>query len=268
MKKISTVNKIMLVLSAFVTICYLPYLVMLILRGETFDSWVIPVIVLVLATVPSALCVKLQDKLNKPLKILRAIYIAGMCFYAVTFILFASYIGVRSASSDTYEVYANADAEEENIILVFGCRTYGYTPGQQLKARLDTAYKLLVSDPDAVCIVSGGEGENEGVAEALSMKSYLVRRGISAERIYTEADSHNTYENIEKSMALIEAEGLKYDRLIGVSTDFHIPRIEYLFDHYGIDAETVAAPSLDLSQFFLSVVREYMAYVKLFIVTG
>lgn len=267
MKKISTVNKIMLALSAFVTICYLPYLIMLIFRGETFDSWVIPVIVLVLAAVPAALCVKLQDKLNKPLKILRAIYISGMCFYAVTFILFASYIGVRSAESNTVKAYANADGEE-NIILVFGCRTYGYTPGQQLKARLDTAYKILESDPKAICIVSGGEGENEGVAEALSMKSYLVRRGISKDRIYTESESHNTYENIEKSMALIEAEGLEYDRLIGVSTDFHIPRIEYLFDHYGIDAEAVAAPSLDFSQFFLSVVREYMAYVKLFFVTN
>lgn len=267
MKRIGKVNIIMLVLSAFVTICYLPYLIMLILRGETLSSWVIPIIVLLLATVPAALYIVRRDKLNRFLKILRIIYIAGMSFYALTFTVFTTYIAVSSHGAASVQAFAHTDGGKDDIILVFGCRTYGYTPGQQLKARLDTAFELLESMPEAVCIVSGGEGENEGVAEAVSMRSYLVKRGIDEKRIYMEADSHNTYENIEKSMELIEREGLVYDRIIGVSTDFHLPRIEYLFEHYGIEAYTVSAPSLDFSQFFLSVVREYMAYVKLFLVT-
>ena len=271
MEKIGKTNTIMLIFAAFVLVCYLPYLCLVLVNGESFFACFIPFCVVAAASIPAFLFVKYRDRLNRFWRIVRIIYIAGMCFYAVTFTLFSAYIGVCSAigADEAAQTFAEADGDGNgDIIIVFGCRTYGYTPGQQLRSRLDTAYKLLEALPESVCIVTGGEGENEGVAEAYSMCEYLVNKGIDRSRIYPEAYAKNTYENIEFSKAIIEEKRLEYDRVIGVSSDFHIPRVQYLFDYYELEADTVSAPSLDLWQFFMSNVREYMAYVKLFLVTG
>ncbi|MBE6605565.1 MAG: YdcF family protein [Ruminococcaceae bacterium] len=271
MKKIGRINIIMLVLSAFVLICYLPYFCLVVFNGEAFTSCLIPFTVVVAASLPALLFIKYRDRLNRFFKSLRIVYISGMCFYFVTFLIFGTYIGIcASVDADTAaEQFIKTDGSGEgDIVLVFGCRTYGYTPSWQLKSRLDTAYELLEALPDSVCIVSGGEGVNEGVAEAYSMCEYLVARGIDRERIYTEPDSTNTYENIEFSMALAEKKNLRYERVIGVSSDFHLPRVKYLFDYYDVWADVVSAPSRDFWQFFMSIVREYMAYVKLFLVTS
>ncbi|MBO7148396.1 MAG: YdcF family protein [Clostridia bacterium] len=270
MKNIGRINKIMLAFSAFVLACYLPYFCLVLYKGESFFSCFIPFCVVLGASLPACLFIKYRDRLKKPLRVLRVIYIAGMCFYAVTFTLFAVNIGVCSytGAAEAAEMLAGNDGDGEgDVIIVFGCRTYGYTPGQQLKSRLETAHMLLEALPGSICIVTGGEGENEGVAEAYSMCEYLVDCGIDRERIYPEAYAVNTYENIELSLALMAEKGIEPERIIGVSSDFHIPRVQYLFDYYDVDADTVSAPSLDLWQFFMSIVREYMAYVKLFLVT-
>ncbi len=270
MKKIGTTNTIMLLLSAFVLICYLPYLILVTVNRESFFACFIPFMVVVAASVPAVLYIIRRDKLNTFLKVLRIIYIAGMAFYFVTFIAFSVYIGVCSIDSagDVSEILAGDDGSGEgNVIFVFGCRTYYYTPSWQLKSRLDTTLTLMNALPDSVCIVSGGQGENEGVAEALSMLEYLKKNGIDEERIYVEPYAGNTYQNIEFSLKMIEEEKISCNRIIGVSSDFHIPRIKYLFDYYDVEADTVSAPSRDFGQFFMSIVREYMAYIKLFLVT-
>ncbi len=271
MKRIGKTNTVMIVFAAFVLACYLPYLCLVISKGESFFACFIPFCVVFASSVPTFLFLKYRNRLTPPLKLIRAIYIGGMCFYAITFTVFASYIGVCSHVSvnEAAETFAMQHGQGNgDIIIVFGCRTYGYTPGQQLKSRLDTAYELLVALPESVCIVTGGEGANEGVAEGYAMREYLAKRGIERERIYAEPYATNTYENIELSKRMIEEEKLACERIIGVTSDFHIPRVEFLFDYYDLKADTVAAPSRDMWQFFMSIVREYMAYVKLFLVTS
>ena len=273
----SKINKIMVSLSAFVLVCYVPYLALVLVNGEAFFPCFIAFSVVVAALVPTLLFVKYNDRLNKALRILRIIYISGMAFYFVTFSVFFTYIGVSSlrGAEDAIVTFAEQDVTStkpsRDVVIVFGCRAYGYTPGIHLKNRLEAAVTLLEGRPDAVCIVSGGQGENETLPEAEAMRAYLESRGIAPERIYKEDESHNTYENIVNSKNLIDDLDLEYDRIIGVSSDFHIPRIEYLFDYYDIglntNIETVASRSPGFGYYFTSVVREYMAYVKLFLVT-
>ena len=273
----NTVNKIMVALSVFVLICYLPYLGLVLINGEPFFSCFIAFSVVLAALVPMLLFVKYNDKLGKALKVLRIIYVCGMAFYFVTFSAFFACIGLKGLSSadDALAVLAeqgvSSDRPTRDVIIVFGCRAYGYRPGIHLKNRLEAAVTLLKGLPDSVCIVSGGQGENETVPEAEAMRAYLEEQGIAPERIYKEDESHNTYENIVNSKNLIDEIGLEYDRIIGISSDFHVPRVEYLFDYYdiGLNAEvkTVSSHSPGFGYYFTSVVREYMAYVKLFLVT-
>ena len=273
----SIVNKIMVALSAFVLLCYLPYLALVLVNGEPFFSCFIAFSVVTAALVPTLLFVKYSDRLSKVLKVLRTVYICGMAFYFVTFSVFFAYIGAGSLRSadDALAVFTEQDVTStkpaRDVVVVFGCRAYGYTPGIHLKNRLETAVTILNGRQDALCVVSGGQGENETVTEAEAMRAYLESRGIAPDRIYKEDESHNTYENIVNSKNLIDDLGLEYDRIIGISSDFHIPRVEYLFDYYDInldaEIETVASHSPGFGYYFTSVVREYMAYVKLFLVT-
>ena len=99
------------------------------------------------------------------------------------------------------------------------------------------------------------------------MKEYLVDRGISPERIITEDKAHNTIENIENTLALLEERG-GYGGFAVVTTNFHLPRAEYLCQSLGVDMEKAyfySAPDTGLFTLYTILVREYMSYCKLFV---
>ena len=112
-----------------------------------------------------------------------------------------------------------ADLQQETVV-VLGCKVNGDQPSQMLRRRLDAAAAYLKEQPDALCIVSGGQGHNESRSEASVMKDYLLAQGISEERIYCEDRSANTKENLLFSNDIVAEEGLNPDLVI-VSDGFH-----------------------------------------------
>ncbi len=105
-------------------------------------------------------------------------------------------------------------------VVVLGCRILGDEPSLMLGRRLDVAAEYLKTNPEAYCVVTGGQGENEDYAEATIMKRYLVREGISPSRIIAERKSTSTVENIENAKVLIEKYNCHEDIAI-VSDRFH-----------------------------------------------
>ena len=79
----------------------------------------------------------------------------------------------------------NADYEEETVI-VLGCGIRGERVSVGLARRLNKAYEYHLKNPDAVIIVSGGQGPQEDIPEALAMKRYLVDKGIPEDKIIME----------------------------------------------------------------------------------
>lgn len=137
---------------------------------------------------------------------------------------------------------ASKTPAENATVVVLGCRAYGTRPSIMLASRLDAAYEYLVLHPESMCIVSGGQGEDESVSEAECMYLYLVEKGIAPERIFQEAESTSTRENLEFSKALIEAEGLNNEIAI-VTNEYHQYRAsmiaDTLYPEYGaISAQT------------------------------
>ena len=107
-----------------------------------------------------------------------------------------------------------------DYLLVLGAQVYDNGPSVVLKYRLDRAILYLQDNPDTICIVSGGQGENEPFAEADGMAEYLIKHGIDAERIRKEDASLKTIQNIRNSMEMIE-EGSS----VGIVTNnFHLFR--------------------------------------------
>lgn len=246
------------------------YLVFLLLCFAGFDSKIMCVIaVLIIAAVglPVLLHRKIADCLGKAYKPLRIIFGVAVCVFALLQIVFwLSLNFIPHGSGDSYAASAEDHSGENTCVLVFGCRTYGMRPGSTLRLRLEEAKKILDAMPDAVCIVSGGQGSNETVAEAVAMKAWLVEAGIDESRIYSEDKSHSTSENIRFSKEIMAEFDSFPDRIIAVSSYFHMPRIGILSEVYGLDVELCESPMEDFGLNYVSVVREFFAYVKMIFV--
>lgn len=75
-------------------------------------------------------------------------------------------------------------------------------------------------NPDTLCIVSGGKGDDEKISEALAMKNYLLEKGMDSDRIIMEDKSTSTYENIQNSLKILDELGMSHDMTI-VTDGFH-----------------------------------------------
>ena len=118
-------------------------------------------------------------------------------------------------------ISANAKAPAENATaVVLGCRVYGERASLSLVERLEAAQKYLEENPNAVCVVSGGQGPGEDISEAECMYRWLVDKGITPERIYKEDKSTSTEENIAFSKEVIEENGLNSNIAI-VTSEYH-----------------------------------------------
>lgn len=153
-----------------------------------------------------------------------------------------------------------ADLQQETVV-VLGCKVNGDQPSQMLRRRLAAAAAYLKEQPDAVCIVSGGQGYNESRSEASVMKDYLLAQGIGEERIYCEDQSTNTRENLLFSKDIIVEEGLN-PQLVIVSDGFHQFRARLIAQKLGLSSYALSAHT----SFWLVpayAVRELLSLTKL-----
>lgn len=221
-------------------------------------------------------------------KWLKGVLCAGMSFFLATYIAFLSYSLATAASSK-----ARLDAlpkDEQLTVMIFGCYVRGEEPGRTLTTRLDAALSLLKRYQNADCIVSGGQVSNEAISEAEAMRRYLVSRGIAEERITLEDRSTNTSENLEYTFAILtgsesdgsaastpgspassnstdSAQSVDTDgrRLVGVSSEYHLPRIRMLSRALGREIETYPAYDANIGNTLIYTLREYMGVAKLWL---
>lgn len=135
---------------------------------------------------------------------------------------------------------ANKDPAKDATLVVLGCKTYGNRPSIMLASRLDAAYKYLTEHPEAVCVVSGGQGADEPISEGESMYQYLVKKGISPERIYRETESTSTRENLLFTKEIIEREGLS-PRIAIVTNEYHEYRASMIAEALSLEHGAVSA---------------------------
>ena len=160
-------------------------------------------------------------------------------------------------------------AGEPDLMVVFGCKVDPDGPSILLQDRLDTALAYLEDHPDMTVVVSGGKGDDEHVSEAQAMYDYLVERGVDGERIVREDQSRNTWQNVNNTLALFRSgAAADTDRVLLVSSDFHLTRIQMLWNRAsgGGDAlSTLAAPVSHFPSRVQMFFREPFALVKSFL---
>lgn len=149
--------------------------------------------------------------------------------------------------------------EEPDYLIVLGAQVRGTTPSLVLQYRIDKAAEYMLKHPDVVAIVSGGQGADEGISEALAMQEGMIAKGVGEERILLEDQSTSTKENLEFSKQYLDAE---VNQVLVVTTDFHVLRAVGIAKKAGYQkVEGLSAKSV----WYLipsNYVREFMAVVK------
>ncbi|MDO1580530.1 YdcF family protein [Rhizobium oryzicola] len=123
--------------------------------------------------------------------------------------------------------------------------------------RYTEALRLAIAHPEARILVSGGDGSFSGryEGEAAAAERFFSSYGVSTARVIKENESRNTWENMQKTKALLEKQGLKECLLI--TSAFHMPRATALFEKAGlavkpwpVDYRTsgTVSPGLDFTQ--------------------
>lgn len=122
---------------------------------------------------------------------------------------------------------------ENTTVVVLGCSVKGERPSTILEERLEAAYTYLEDNPDAICVLSGGQGKGEDISEAECMYRYLTERGIAPERLLKEDTSTTTEENLRYSVQLLKEHGMD-TKITIVTSEFHEYRANKTAERLGI----------------------------------
>lgn len=146
----------------------------------------------------------------------------------------------------TYKVKPEIEWGQRNAIVLLGAGTTKITaggtpllePGTFAYARLMEAAGLyhdcLKIKTACKIIVSGGDPQHHGMAEAVIYKEALTRIGISPTDIVPESNSLNTWQNAQFTSAILKTHDA--DRVLLVSASIHLRRSMLYFMHFGVSA--------------------------------
>lgn len=146
-----------------------------------------------------------------------------------------------------------------DYIVVLGSGIIGKKVTPLLAARIERGMELLYSNPNAVLIMSGGQGPGEDIPESVAMAAYAVSKGVDAERIIMEQKSVSTEENLLFSRKLIDKEAPK---IVIVTTAYHVFRALILAKQQGLKCVGFGAKT---KWYFTlnALIREFVGYLRL-----
>lgn len=187
-------------------------------------------------------------------------------------IILAALLALGAAVFAVFEVPVISNAKtdsdaQSDYFIVLGAGVNGSAPSLSMVNRLEAALDYLDTYPDAIAIVSGGQGPSENITEAAAMHDWLVAHGVAESRIVQESQSTSTRENLENSFAIIRSRG--GDPAGGVaivSSEYHLYRAKQMARALGAKPLGVAAettlPTMRANYF----IREAFAaaYMKVF----
>ena len=190
----------------------------------------------------------LKNKFPKTVRIVRRIFSICLCIGLLV-------VGVTEA------IIIKASFGDPEVsceyIVVLGAKVRHDGPSVSLQNRIDAAYDYLTAHPDAVAVVSGGQGADEPMTEARCMYDNLTAMGIAPERIWMEDKATSTWENMHFTLSLIEEKtGVRPTSLGVISSEYHMYRASLFADACGVAFVGIPAHTTRLSQMINHFMRE------------
>jgi len=151
---------------------------------------------------------------------------------------------------------------EEDVLIVLGAGIRGETLGKSLKLRLDRALDYHEKNPDAFILVSGGQGPEEDITEALAMERYLLASGIPASKIVKEEGATSTGENFKFGKIILDERLNDSYSVCVITNDYHVYRARYLASVSGLQDVHSCHAETSLYNIIPSTLRECLAVIK------
>lgn len=182
------------------------------------------------------------------------LYIVISLFAVYMLSLMAVYL--LSAALNLFHLKKSRGAD---YIIVLGAGLIGTRVTPLLAARIDKGTELLHYNPDAMLIMSGGQGPGEDTAEGKAMARYARQKGVNPEKIIVEKKSTSTEENLLFSRKLMEK---SWPKVIVVTTAYHVFRALLLAKQQGMKCVGFGAKT---KWYFTlnALIREFIGYLSL-----
>lgn len=201
----------------------------------------------------------LRNKFPKTVKVVRRIFTICLCIGLLV-------VGITEA------IIIEASFGDPEVsceyIVVLGAKVRHDGPSVSLQNRIDAAYDYLTANPDAIAVVSGGQGADEPMSEAKCMYDELTAMGIDPRRIWMEDKATSTWENMHFTLDLIEEKtGVRPTTLGVISSEYHMFRASLFADACGVEFVGIPAHTTRISQMINHFMRE-VAGVWHYIILG
>ena len=188
-------------------------------------------------------------------KWIKSVFLSGL----LIMMMYISFLIIYGATEDaTYQ---------EDVIIVLGCGIRGEQVTESLRQRLDRAIDYYYENPDAIIVVSGGQGPQEDISEALAMERYLLSKGIPTDKIIKEQLSTNTYENFKYSKEILDDYFKDTYSIVYVTNDYHTFRAGVIARSVGFENITYCSAATSWHTKVSSGLRECVGILR-FILLG
>lgn len=175
-----------------------------------------------------------------------------------------SCVSIAIVCSSFLIIYGKTDnvTYHEDTVIVLGAAVHGKTPSLTLKRRLNKAVSYHTQNPDALIVVSGGQGAQEDITEAEAMKTYLIEKGVNPDKIIKEESATSTYENFVFSKEILDKHFNGDYTSCFITNEYHIFRAALCAKRSGITNVSHQHSNTNLSYLTSGSLRECLAVVK------
>lgn len=146
------------------------------------------------------------------------------------------------------------------VVLGAGLKSDG-TPSHMLEDRLKAAIAMYREGVSQTVILSGDDS-GEDYNEVAAMERYCLDAGMPSEAILLDREGFSTSETMSNVIR-----GLKYEKIMVVTQEYHLYRALYIARIMGADADGYCS---DYRTYFMQAkrdIREYFARIKDFALT-
>lgn len=182
----------------------------------------------------------------------------------IIFVLFLCAEVVLISFIALYGFSDNVDYNEDAVIVLgAGIRRDRVT--LPLKMRLDKAIEYHYKNPDALIVVTGGQGLQETVTEAYAMEKYLIQNGVNNSKILKEEKATSTFENMKYSKEILDNYFTNDYSVVVITNNFHVFRGTRIAKNTGFENVTHMHAGLQWYNLMPCFLRESLAVIKMII---
>ncbi|QUG40019.1 YdcF family protein [Psychrobacillus sp. INOP01] len=154
-----------------------------------------------------------------------------------------------------------ADGTNEYAIVLGAKVKKGNIPSLSLQYRLDAALAYAQKYTHVKLVLSGGQGPDEDIEEAVVMRDFLLENGIDEERLLLEDKATSTYENLLFSQEILPSD---INSVTIITSDYHLQRAKILAGKLDWESDVVAAKTPKVVELKVRL-RERAALLKAYI---